>query len=36
MAFDPHHEHVNAMAQIKDHNSGFVSDFQNAYKNQLC
>jgi phospholipase C len=35
MAFDPHHEHVNAMAQIKDHNSGFVSDFQNAYKNQL-
>jgi phospholipase C len=35
MAFDPRHEHVNAMAQIKDHNSGFVSDFQNAYKNQL-
>ena len=35
MAFDPHHEHVNAMAHIKNHNSGFVSDFQNAYKSQL-
>src|ERR1700736_5777165 len=35
MAFDPHHEHANVMAQIQDHNSGFVRDFQNAYKSRL-
>ncbi len=35
MAFDPHHEHLNVMEQIRDHNSGFVRDFQNAYKGQL-
>jgi phospholipase C len=35
MAFDPHHEHANVMTQIQDRNSGFVRDFQSAYKSQL-
>src|SRR5580692_803269 len=35
MAFDPRHEHENVMAQIQDHNSGFVRDFENAYEGQL-
>src|SRR5579872_592562 len=35
MAFDPHHGHMNVMAQIKDHNSGFVREFQDAYGSKL-
>jgi phospholipase C len=35
MAFDPHHEHVNVMAQLENQNGGFVADFQRAYGHHL-
>lgn len=31
MAFDPKHEHVNAMAQLAGGNGGFVTEFEKAY-----
>jgi phospholipase C len=32
MAYDPKHEHVNVMQQLKNNNGGFVTEFQRAYK----
>lgn len=32
MAYDPKHEHENVMRQLENNNSGFVSEFQKAYK----
>lgn len=31
MRFDPKHEHANVLAQLQDHNGGFVLDFERAY-----
>ena len=31
MSYDPKHEHINVLAQMKDDNGGFVTEFQKAH-----